>query len=133
MTDRSPFVVVANRLPVDEVPADVPAGRTSGDNRRRWRRSPGGLVTALHPVLVERSGTWIGWAGTPGDAPEPFELDGIKLRPIELSEDDLDRYYEGQSNATIWPLYHDNVEPPIFRRRWREAYRAKHRTRPIPR
>jgi trehalose 6-phosphate synthase len=127
MSNRSPFVVVANRLPVDEVPADVPAGRTTGDNRRRWRRSPGGLVTALHPVLVERNGTWIGWAGTPGDAPDPFDLDGIKLRPIELSEDDLDRYYEGQSNATIWPLYHDNVEPPIFRRRWREAYRAVNR------
>ena len=50
----SSFVVVANRLPVDEVITE--SGRT-------WRRSPGGLVTALHPVLVEHQGTWIGWSG----------------------------------------------------------------------
>src|SRR5690349_14134790 len=129
MVDRSPFVVVANRLPVDEVTTDTPGGRVtgSGDSRRRWRRSPAGLVTALHPVLVERHGTWIGWSGSPGDAPDPFELDGINLRPVPLSEEDLERYYEGQSNATIWPLYHDNVEPPVFRRRWREAYRVVNR------
>jgi trehalose 6-phosphate synthase len=126
MVDRSPFVVVANRLPVDEVTTDTPGGRVtgSGDSRRRWRRSPGGLVTALHPVLVERHGTWIGWSGSPGDAPDPFELDGINLRPVPLSEEDLERYYEGQSNATIWPLYHDAVETPVYKRRWREAYRV---------
>ena len=50
----SSFVVVANRLPVDEVITE------SG---RSWRRSPGGLVTALHPVLVEHEGAWIGWSG----------------------------------------------------------------------
>jgi trehalose 6-phosphate synthase len=54
-------------------------------------------------------------------------VDGIKLVPMALSEDEVERYYEGQSNATIWPLYHDNVEPPIFRRRWRDAYREVNR------
>jgi trehalose 6-phosphate synthase len=115
MTVRSSFVVVANRLPVDEV---ITA------EGREWRRSPGGLVTALHPVLVEHRGTWVGWAGGTGDAPEPFDLDGIRLHPVPLSGDELERYYEGSSNATIWPLYHDAVETPVFRRRWREAYRV---------
>ncbi|HWG98538.1 MAG TPA: trehalose-6-phosphate synthase [Pilimelia sp.] len=113
MTERSAFVVVANRLPVDEV--STPEGR-------EWRRSPGGLVTALHPVLAAHKGTWVGWAGGTGPAPEPFDLEGIHLHPVPLSTEDLERYYEGQSNATIWPLYHDAVEPPVFRRRWREAY-----------
>ena len=125
MVQGSPFVVVANRLPVDEVTDDTPSSRTSGG--RRWRPSPGGLVTALHPVLAEHKGTWIGWSGTPGPAPGPFEVDGIKLVPMSLSEDEVERYYEGQSNATIWPLYHDNVEPPIFRRRWRDTYREVNR------
>ena len=115
MTERSAFVVVANRLPVDEV--------TTTDGRE-WQRSPGGLVTALHPVLAAHRGTWVGWAGGTGDAPEPFDLEGIHLHPVPLSAQDLERYYEGQSNATIWPLYHDAVEPPVFRRRWREAYRT---------
>ena len=115
MTVRSSFVVVANRLPVDEVP--TPQGR-------EWRRSPGGLVTALHPVLVEHQGTWVGWAGGTGEAPEPFDLEGIRLHPVPLSAEELERYYEGSSNATIWPLYHDAVETPVFKRRWREAYRV---------
>src|SRR5687768_2998196 len=113
VTVRSSFVVVANRLPVDEV---------TTDEGRQWRRSPGGLVTALHPVLAEHRGTWVGWAGGTGEAPEPFDLEGIHLHPVPLSAEELERYYEGQSNATIWPLYHDAVETPQFRRRWREAY-----------
>ncbi|GGL02677.1 alpha,alpha-trehalose-phosphate synthase (UDP-forming) [Mangrovihabitans endophyticus] len=115
MVERSSFVVVANRLPVDEV--------ISEDGERQWRPSPGGLVTALHPVLVEHRGTWIGWAGGDGEAPEPFELEGINIHPVPLSAQELERYYEGQSNATIWPLYHDAVETPVYKRRWREAYR----------
>ncbi|HET6533504.1 MAG TPA: trehalose-6-phosphate synthase [Actinoplanes sp.] len=116
MAERSSFVVVANRLPVDE---DI-----SPDGERQWRPSPGGLVTALHPVLTEHRGTWIGWSGGTGDAPEPFELEGINIHPVPLSADELERYYEGQSNATIWPLYHDAVETPVYRRRWRETYRV---------
>jgi trehalose 6-phosphate synthase len=112
--ERSSFVVVANRLPVDKVPT------ASG---QEWRRSPGGLVTALHPVLADNRGVWVGWAGASGPTPDPFELDGIRLHPIPLSTEDVERYYEGQSNGTIWPLYHDAVEPPVFRRRWRESYR----------
>ncbi|WP_033344501.1 alpha,alpha-trehalose-phosphate synthase (UDP-forming) [Catenuloplanes japonicus] len=115
MAERSSFVVVANRLPVDEV--TTPEGR-------QWRPSPGGLVTALHPVLVRERGTWIGWAGGTGDAPDPFELEGINIHPVPLSAVELERYYEGQSNATIWPLYHDAVETPAYKRSWRETYRT---------
>jgi len=116
--DRSRFVVVANRLPVDEV-------TTAGG--RSWRRSPGGLVTALHPVLAGQHGTWVGWAGNasgPQDAPtHPFELDGMRLRPVGLTPDDVERYYEGFSNSSLWPLYHDAIETPAYRRSWWEAYR----------
>jgi trehalose 6-phosphate synthase len=112
-TDET-YVVVANRLPVDEVVTD---------NTREWRRSPGGLVTALQPVLSHNKGIWVGWAGSVGEAPPPFEVEGIQLYPVPLSEADLENYYEGASNATIWPLYHDAVETPAFHRHWREAYR----------
>lgn len=114
MQKRSSFVVIANRLPVDEAITE------SG---REWRRSPGGLVTALHPVLVARRGTWVGWSGGIGPAPDPFELDGVQLYPVPLQAGDMERYYEGESNATLWPLYHDAVETPVYRRRWRESYR----------
>ena len=115
---RRTFVVVANRLPVDEMVTDT---------GREWRRSPGGLVTALQPILAGHRGIWVGWAGAAGPAPAPFEVDGIALHPIALSESDIVNYYEGQSNSTIWPLYHDAVETPAFHRHWREAYREVNR------
>src|SRR5689334_4283953 len=109
------FVVVANRLAVD-----------AGDDGE-WRRSPGGLVTAVHPTVRRLGGAWVGWTGGPGDAPEPFEFDGMHLHPVGLSAEEIDRYYEGQSNATIWPLFHDAVEQPVHHREWREAYEAVNR------
>jgi trehalose 6-phosphate synthase len=112
--DERTHVVVANRLPVDDVVTD---------QGREWRRSPGGLVTALHPILARTKGIWVGWAGAAGDAPPPFEVDGISLYPVPLSTTDIEEYYEGASNATIWPLYHDAVETPVFHRHWRDAYR----------
>jgi len=114
-SEQYEFVVVANRLPVDEVRDD--------NGNRSWARSPGGLVSALHPTVRAQGGAWVGWAGGTGEAPEPFGLDGMHLHPISLSEQDIDWYYEGQSNATIWPLYHDAVEPPEFHRHWLHRYR----------
>jgi trehalose 6-phosphate synthase len=114
----SAFVVVANRLPVDKVVG--PGGEVS------YRRSPGGLVTALEPVLQQRNGTWVGWPGGAGEADaqeETFEAGGVHLHTVPLSAGEIERYYEGFSNSSLWPLYHDAVETPIFKRRWWESYR----------
>ncbi len=121
------FVVVANRLPVDEVTEGGADDAVQVADGRSWRRSPGGLVTALHPILAGKHGTWVGWAGAPGPAPGPFEVDGIQLEPVALADHEVEEYYEGQSNATIWPLYHDAVETPVYHRDWREAYREVNR------
>jgi trehalose 6-phosphate synthase len=110
----SPVVVVANRLPVDQV--------TDPDGSTRWQRSPGGLVTALEPFVAGRGGAWVGWSGSAGEAPEPFESNGMSLVPIALSEEEVDGYYEGMSNASLWPLYHDVVEKPEYHRRWWDMY-----------
>jgi trehalose 6-phosphate synthase len=110
----SPVVVVANRLPVDQV--------TEADGSTRYQRSPGGLVTALEPFVAGRGGAWVGWSGAAGDAPEPFESGGMHLVPVPLSEEEVDRYYEGFSNASLWPLYHDVVEKPEYHRTWWDAY-----------
>src|SRR5690349_8665113 len=108
------FVVVASRLPVDRV--EGPDGRTE------WQRSPGGLVTALEPVMREAGGAWIGWSGDAGTAPGAFEADGLHLVGLALSETEVRSFYEGFCNATLWPLYHDVIAPPQFHRRWWEAY-----------
>src|ERR671933_340018 len=109
-----PVVVVANRLPVDAI--------TGPDGTTRWQRSPGGLVTALEPFVAGLGGAWVGWSGSAGEAPEPFESGGMSLLPVPLSEEEVDRYYEGFSNASLWPLYHDVVEKPEYHRTWWDTY-----------
>jgi trehalose 6-phosphate synthase len=39
-----------------------------------------------------------------------------------LSENDLAEYYEGFSNAALWPLYHDVIVKPIYQREWWDRY-----------
>ncbi|GAA2241742.1 trehalose-6-phosphate synthase [Herbiconiux moechotypicola] len=108
------FVVVSNRLPVDRV--------VGPDGEPSFRTSPGGLVTALEPVMQQADGAWIGWTGQADDHVDPFEHDGIELIPVALSHDEVERYYEGFSNDTLWPLYHDVIAPPAYHREWWESY-----------
>ena len=108
------LVVVANRLPVDHV--------ADGEGPEAWRRSPGGLVTALEPVMRRADGAWVGWPGVPDTEFEPFEFDGTTLVPVSLSSQEVELYYEGFSNDTIWPLYHDVIAAPRYRRVWWDAY-----------
>ncbi|MDR6907680.1 trehalose 6-phosphate synthase/phosphatase [Agromyces sp. 3263] len=108
------MIVVSNRLPVDY--------REGPDGTTQWNSSPGGLVTALEPVMRAADGAWIGWAGVADREFPPFEHDGISIIPVPLSADELEDYYEGFSNDTLWPLYHDVIAPPSFHREWWEAY-----------
>ena len=78
-------------------------------------------------MLSGQHGTWVGWSGSaakPSDpVPDPFEMDGMRLRPVNLSHDEVERYYEGFSNSSLWPLYHDAIETPSYKRSWWESYR----------
>jgi len=108
------LVIVANRLPVDRV--------TNDDGTPGWRTSPGGLVTAIEPVMRANDGTWIGWPGGTEQGLEPFEFDGLSLVPMSMTDDEIENFYEGFSNATLWPLYHDVVAKPAFHREFWDAY-----------
>ena len=108
------LVIVANRLPVDRV--------TEPDGSTSWRRSPGGLVTALEPVMRANDGAWIGWPGGTEQDLEPFVDDGLSLVPVPLGADEIEEFYEGFSNATMWALYHDVVAKPEFHREWFDSY-----------
>ena len=101
MTTR-PLVVAANRLPV---------ARTADGG---WTTSPGGLVRALLPVVQESGGSWVGWSGSADGSTEVIRADGIELHPVPISEDEMHRYYEGFSNDTLWPLYHDAIRESGF-------------------
>ncbi|MDP3891874.1 trehalose-6-phosphate synthase [Nocardioides sp.] len=108
------LVIVANRLPVDRV--------HDTDGTQGWRRSPGGLVSALEPVMRANDGAWIGWPGGTDVDLKPFVEDGLQLVPVSLSADEIEEFYEGFANGTLWPLYHDLVAKPEFHREWWESY-----------
>jgi trehalose 6-phosphate synthase/phosphatase len=101
--DQSALVVVSNRLPVR---AERRHGKLS------LARSPGGLVSALDPVLKRLGGVWVGWAGVAqedidaaGGLSIPDE-DGVRYRQVPLSAREVTQYYGGFSNRTLWPLFH---------------------------
>ncbi|GMA87627.1 hypothetical protein GCM10025868_28770 [Angustibacter aerolatus] len=106
--DGYDLVVVANRLPVDRVVDD--------DGTVHWQQSPGGLVTAMESVMTGREGAWVGWSGDPGEAPEPFDDGGMHLHAVGLTAEEVADHYEGFSNDTLWPLYHDVIVAPRYRR-----------------
>ena len=65
-------------------------GSPNPDGSPGWRRSPGGLVTAIEPIMRANNGAWIGWPGDTDEDLEPFEDDGMALVPIALSEDEIE-------------------------------------------
>ncbi|KRC46590.1 MULTISPECIES: alpha,alpha-trehalose-phosphate synthase (UDP-forming) [unclassified Nocardioides] len=108
------LVIVANRLPVDRVAG--PDGRTT------WRRSPGGLVSAIEPVMRAHDGVWVGWPGGTEQRLRAFKDDGLSLVPLSMTAEEIEEHYEGFSNGTLWPLYHDVVAKPEFHREWWDTY-----------
>jgi trehalose 6-phosphate synthase len=105
--------VVANRLPVAY---DEDAGE--------WNTSPGGLVSALTPILQRTGGSWVGWSGLPDREFEPFQHSDINQVPVNLSQEEYEEFYVGFCNGTLWPLYHDSVRAPEFHRHWWRPYHA---------
>ncbi|MDX2149086.1 MAG: trehalose-6-phosphate synthase [Planctomycetota bacterium] len=106
------IITIANRLPVHR-------GSEAG---AKWTSSAGGLVTALGPIMVQRGGIWVGWTGASDDAPRPFTHDGIHVKPVKLSASEIQAFYHGMSNKTLWPLYHDALRTPEFHRHWWRPY-----------
>jgi len=117
------LVVVANRLPID--------AQVDDDGTVVWSEAPGGLVTALEPVLRDRPATWVGWAGVAADDHRPLippdVLPHCRLVDVPLSHQDVTDYYEGFANATLWPLYHDRIVAPTFHRGWWRGYERVNR------
>jgi len=117
-------IIVSNRLPIT----------IEKVKKRQWvaHSSPGGLVTAMGPVLRNRGGKWIGWLGTE-QMPDDASLDnilsksaeelGYTLVPVNLTREEIEKYYYGFSNEIIWPLFHDFLSNCNFDPQYVNVYR----------
>jgi len=105
------LVVVSNRV---TVPGEAGAG------------AQGGLAVALQSALAECGGLWFGWSGEEiqrftGEL-RTEEGQGYTSAVIDLEPQDVEEYYEGYANRTLWPLFHDRVDLAEFERTFAGGY-----------
>lgn len=107
---RKRIIIVSNRLPFT-VRAE------SGD--LKFIPSIGGLATGLssyleflrdHPA-VSVDYLWVGWPGSTIPVEERRKVQSRSLSefnalPVFLSEEEIEKFYQGFCNKTIWPLFH---------------------------
>src|SRR5260370_13222147 len=118
----SRLIVVSDRLPL--------SWRKGDDGRWTTERSSGGLASAMNPLLRRSGGGWIGWAGSVGQQGDQEQQRSIlrdwaekeQYFAVELPEDIATGFYEGYSNQTLWPVFHNFPSQLKFDAKDWEAY-----------
>ncbi len=96
------LLIVSNRLPI----------KVKKENQLEFEESVGGLATGLSSFYKSHGGLWIGWPGVTLEQIDGQENEvNTRLRvekcyPVYISQQDIEDYYEGFCNKTIWPLFH---------------------------
>jgi trehalose 6-phosphate synthase/phosphatase len=121
----SKTIIVSNRLPLS---------LQIENNNVLATPSVGGLATGLKSVHAEGNGIWIGWSGLTEEeidsslAPKVEKaLENQKCRSVSLSQKELDGFYFGFSNRTLWPLFHYFTEYSEFNKEDWEMYKRVNR------
>ena len=123
ISGKEKLIVVSNRVPynVKKVKGEI-----------RYKKSVGGLVTALDPILCRRGGQWIGWNGYSGYSRElsgelvvgkDCDQEGYSLKLIGLSAKEIKNYYHGFANRSLWPLFHGFISQSYFNKDYFWFYR----------
>ncbi|SFT68319.1 trehalose 6-phosphate synthase /trehalose 6-phosphatase [Algoriphagus locisalis] len=114
----SKTIIVSNRLPIS---------LRHRNGRFEFKPSAGGLATGLGSIYKEGENIWIGWPGNTVDDPEQraeiiLELHDLKMAPVFLSKEDVEEFYEGFSNETLWPAFHYFTQYMVYNPEHWEAY-----------
>ena len=104
----------------------VISNRVSTPKPRSANGSQGGLAVALAAALREYRGLWFGWSGEKTDEftgqINLHREDGVTTATIDLEEQDLDEYYNGYANRTLWPLFHYRIDLAEYDRSFGAGY-----------
>ncbi len=114
-------IIVSNRLPL-QVKLE--------DSKLEIKPSIGGLATGMKSVHAEGNGIWVGWSGLTEDQLTPKLTKEVKKAvtkekcvTVPLTLEDVDNFYLGFSNKTLWPLFHYFMEYTTFESSEWEAYK----------
>lgn len=107
------LVVISNRV-------DVPKARGVAG-------AQGGLAGALNSALKVNGGIWFGWSGQEteeftGSINYVKSADGVTTATIDLEHQDLEEYYNGYANSTLWPLFHYRIDLTQYEREFGKGY-----------
>ena len=74
----------------------------------------GGMAVAVKAALKNRKGIWFGWSGKvseePGPSPRMLDLKNVTYVLVDLSQNDVQEYYNGLANSVLWPILHYRVD-----------------------
>ena len=86
----------------------------------------GGLAVALTAALREMGGIWFGWSGEITDEFTGHinfqRTDGVTTATVDLEEQDVEEYYDGYANRTLWPLFHYRIDLAEYERGFAGGY-----------
>lgn len=116
------LVIVSNRLPISV---------TKNNNVLEFSASAGGLATAMSSIGDDASEKiWVGWPGIASDdltvterANATRKLKKLGYFPVWLTQEQLDLFYGGYANDTIWPLFHYFQSLATYRNEYWQAYK----------
>ncbi|WEV46838.1 trehalose-phosphatase [Bifidobacterium sp. ESL0690] len=108
------LIIVSNRLPVSL--------HAKPDGTYAMKQSIGGLATAIGPYHKSHNDClWVGWSSIDPDACPKSEIKSVteefksrRCVPIFLTQKEIDGYYAGYANDTLWPLFHDFAHEATF-------------------
>lgn len=119
--ENTKLIIVSNRLPISV---------TKQDGQLRFSESTGGLATAMQSLPADKSRLWIGWPGIASDELTAKErrqvnsyLEERGYIPVHLTSEEIDLFYSGYSNDTLWPLFHYFGEFTNYRDNYWRAYK----------
>jgi len=109
----SRLVVISNRVA-------VPKARGAAG-------AQGGLAGALNAALKEKGGIWFGWSGQEcetftGALNVQKSDEGVTTATIDLEHQDVEEYYNGYANSTLWPLFHYRIDLTEYEREYGKGY-----------
>jgi len=118
------LLVISNRLPVTV---------TKREGKIRYAQSVGGLATGLKSLSKSYQYKWIGW---PGIARERARDERLQIRgalkvdnchPVFLDQHDIELFYYGFCNRTIWPLFHYFTQYATYHKNNWDSYQKVNR------
>ena len=125
---RWPFEQTLERSPLTGDPRLVViSNRVAVPKARGAAGAQGGLAGALHAALKDRKGLWFGWSGEESESGRTGHIDtqtsdGVTTATLDLSQRDIDEYYNGYANSTLWPLFHDRLDLAEYERETAKGY-----------